>query len=318
MSAIDSYAWPGNVRELENRIKRAVIMADGRSIGGRRTRPARSQAGRRSRSRSTSGRPRSRRPPRDPPGDEPHREQHLRRRQAARDQPADAVRPAQAISSASVADPSTSGIAASATGRYRPRRFACWGAVSWTAAHFLSTAGAAAVLPVPLTSLPFAPALAQAAPAGAGDAALNQTFERIFQEQVRTSPTFATVLGLDKGELAPLRSQLDTRPIAQARREEAARTDKFIGWLEAVPEAGLSQSRRAQPRSRPVGPQDQQCRAQALRHLQPAKPVLRSASRTAPISRSPISCTARTRSKMRPTRRPILSRLDAIRDGSRQ
>ena len=30
--AIDSYAWPGNVRELENRIKRAVIMADGKSV----------------------------------------------------------------------------------------------------------------------------------------------------------------------------------------------------------------------------------------------------------------------------------------------
>ncbi len=33
LAAIDAYAWPGNVRELENRIKRAVIMAEGRSIG---------------------------------------------------------------------------------------------------------------------------------------------------------------------------------------------------------------------------------------------------------------------------------------------
>jgi two-component system NtrC family response regulator len=33
VAAIDSYAWPGNVRELENRLKRAVIMADGKSIG---------------------------------------------------------------------------------------------------------------------------------------------------------------------------------------------------------------------------------------------------------------------------------------------
>ena len=94
-------------------------------------------------------------------------------------------------------------------------------------------------------SLPFlsgTPAWAQAKAAGPGEAALNALFERIFQEQVRTSPGYATFLGLDKGELAPLRSKLDTRPIAAARREEAARTDKFIGWLEAVPENNLSQS----------------------------------------------------------------------------
>jgi len=33
VAAIDSYTWPGNVRELENRIKRAVIMTDGKSVG---------------------------------------------------------------------------------------------------------------------------------------------------------------------------------------------------------------------------------------------------------------------------------------------
>ena len=32
LAAIDVYGWPGNVRELENRIKRAVIMADGKSL----------------------------------------------------------------------------------------------------------------------------------------------------------------------------------------------------------------------------------------------------------------------------------------------
>jgi len=32
IEAIDSYAWPGNVRELENRLKRAVIMADGKCV----------------------------------------------------------------------------------------------------------------------------------------------------------------------------------------------------------------------------------------------------------------------------------------------
>jgi two-component system NtrC family response regulator len=33
LAAIDAYPWPGNVRELENRLKRAVIMTEGRSVG---------------------------------------------------------------------------------------------------------------------------------------------------------------------------------------------------------------------------------------------------------------------------------------------
>ncbi|MCU0947910.1 MAG: sigma 54-interacting transcriptional regulator, partial [Porphyrobacter sp.] len=32
LAAIDRHEWPGNVRELENRVKRAVIMADGKLV----------------------------------------------------------------------------------------------------------------------------------------------------------------------------------------------------------------------------------------------------------------------------------------------
>ncbi|NCP17795.1 MAG: PEP-CTERM-box response regulator transcription factor [Erythrobacter sp.] len=33
LAALDSHDWPGNVRELENRVKRGVIMADGKLVG---------------------------------------------------------------------------------------------------------------------------------------------------------------------------------------------------------------------------------------------------------------------------------------------
>jgi uncharacterized protein (DUF885 family) len=103
--------------------------------------------------------------------------------------------------------------------------------------EFLWTGGAAALaLPILSNS---ARALAYAA-AGSGDAALNALFEAIFQEQVRTAPTFATQLGLDKGDLAYLKSKLDTRPYQQARAEELTRNKKFLAQLNAVDPAGLS------------------------------------------------------------------------------
>lgn len=89
-------------------------------------------------------------------------------------------------------------------------------------------------------SLPFLSTEAFSRTAGSADAALNDVFQRIFDEQVATSPLTATFYGLDKGALGGLRSKLDTRPDQVARREEIARTNKFIGWLEAISETGLS------------------------------------------------------------------------------
>jgi len=106
--------------------------------------------------------------------------------------------------------------------------------------QFLSTSSAALCFGLAANVATPALAFAQTGGADTGDAAANDVFQRIFDEQVRTSPLTATSYGLDKGELAGLRSKLDTRPDLLARREEVARTNKFIGWLEAIPEAGLS------------------------------------------------------------------------------
>jgi uncharacterized protein (DUF885 family) len=103
-------------------------------------------------------------------------------------------------------------------------------------------AGGAAALSLPLLSASAAQALAAPSgkTAGAGDAALNALFDKMFNEQVRAFPTFATSLGLDKGDLAYLKSKLDTRPYRAARTEDLARNRRFLAELEAVSPAPLS------------------------------------------------------------------------------
>src|SRR6478672_7825013 len=76
--------------------------------------------------------------------------------------------------------------------------------------------------------------------AGSGDAKLNALFEEIFQDRVRHSPELASSLGLDKGPNAALKSKLDTRPLAQARQEDLARTRRDIAKLNAISPATLS------------------------------------------------------------------------------
>ena len=89
------------------------------------------------------------------------------------------------------------------------------------------------------------PAIAQpAAVAGSNDARLNALFENIFQDRVRRYPELASSLGLDKGANAHLKSKLDVRPIAQARKEDLALAKKNIADLKAVPPAALSDAAR--------------------------------------------------------------------------
>jgi len=98
---------------------------------------------------------------------------------------------------------------------------------------FLATGATVALLPLTET-----PVLAAAA--GSNDARLNQLFEDIFQERVRTSPELATSLGLDKGPNADLKSKLETRPAPVQRREDLARNRRAIARLNAIGPATLS------------------------------------------------------------------------------
>jgi len=101
---------------------------------------------------------------------------------------------------------------------------------------FLTASAIVALFPITET------VAAAAATPGSGDAKLNQLFEDIFQDRVRNSPELATSLGLDKGPNAALKSKLDTRPNAVARREELARTRRAIAKLQGVSPASLSEA----------------------------------------------------------------------------
>jgi len=104
---------------------------------------------------------------------------------------------------------------------------------------FLSTS--TAVLFVPMLSSAPAKALAFAqGAAGSADAALNAAFDKIFTQTMKDSPEFATSLGIDKGELAYLRSTFDPKPFDQSRRESLAHDKASLAMLQAIDPATLS------------------------------------------------------------------------------
>ena len=101
---------------------------------------------------------------------------------------------------------------------------------------FLATGATVALLPLAET-----PSFAAA---GSNDAKLNQLFEELFQERVRTSPELATSLGLDKGPNADLKSKLETDPAPVARSKDLARNRRAIARLNAIGPASLSDAAR--------------------------------------------------------------------------
>ena len=106
--------------------------------------------------------------------------------------------------------------------------------------QFLTTTSAAAVgLSIGGTSIAH-PATGK--PAAPGDAKLNALLETIFMDRVKRNPSFATGLGLDKGPLAALKSQFDTRPDARARVEDLALAKRDLAAVRAINPATLSSS----------------------------------------------------------------------------
>ena len=97
--------------------------------------------------------------------------------------------------------------------------------------QFLASGGVAALATTVLPSTAFAQST--------GDTALNAEFERIFQKSVARSPELATSLGLDKGPLTSLKSQLSPRT-PEKRARDVAETKASIASLARYDGVGLS------------------------------------------------------------------------------
>ncbi|MBO9501029.1 DUF885 family protein [Brevundimonas sp. A19_0] len=82
-------------------------------------------------------------------------------------------------------------------------------------------------------------ALARALPGADPVAELNGWMDRVFQDLVMTSPEILTSLGLDKGALAPARSQLDDRSQAKIEADKA-KFNRFADELNAIDRSALT------------------------------------------------------------------------------
>ncbi|GAA4037230.1 DUF885 family protein [Sphingomonas rosea] len=106
--------------------------------------------------------------------------------------------------------------------------------------HFLASSTAA--LGLAATAAPAQSARKAAARPGSGDARLNELFEQVFNDRVARSPELATSLGLDKGKLAPLKAQFDTRTAVAQRTEDLRILRAEQSRIQAIPVASLSAS----------------------------------------------------------------------------
>ena len=77
--------------------------------------------------------------------------------------------------------------------------------------------------------------------AGSRDAQLDAMLTRWFNEDLRDSPTFATNLGLDVGELAHLRGELGTQSLAKAEEERRQASARYAE-LRRFGRRGLSEA----------------------------------------------------------------------------
>ena len=109
---------------------------------------------------------------------------------------------------------------------------------------FLMSSVAAAGMSVVPGRAVFAQAATPVSPAAsAGDARLNAVFDQVLAQTVRTSPEFATSLGLDTGDNADLRHKLSDNSFG-AIADDLARNRKARALVTAVDPASLSPQAR--------------------------------------------------------------------------